>query len=179
MHPNENVRREGRQHEVDAGSVTTEQLTNGVAGDGNTISRILGVGSGDVVLVASYLPRNRTFSSSNSSYTDSPTSNISSMINWDHLTVLNGTPVIGLMNRNTAGTDEEVFQRVKNFTDGEAVTGTEISTTETSISNRWSGWAEYSPTSSGPLWFGTQHKTDPGTNSSTFRDFEIVVGVKL
>jgi hypothetical protein len=90
-----------------------------------------------------------------------------------------GTYVVGLSILIKPGTGETGFARIRQFLPTRnVVVGSEVFTT--TRGGVFSGYTEFDPdTPSSPVSYELQIKTDPGNNSTTYKQYSITVGVKI
>jgi hypothetical protein len=152
---------------------------NGVAGQGNSIAKVLGGDENAVIPVSSWIPHSTQQSTSSTSYTTLPSNFFELWYRNDRFDVETGTLVWNYTARFDGGSGETVSSRVYNTADGEAVSGTEVSSSGSFVTEE-SGWTAYTPTTTAnPVNLKIQLKSEPGSNSSQLLTFALTLGVRL
>lgn len=133
------------------------------------------IASGEVLPIASYSPpASRSSGVSNSSFSTDFDLGLF-FVDWDSLPA--GQKAVGISMGLAAGTDETVTARFFNDTDSEELTS--VASAQTSQTPVWSGWEEYTPTTTSGIRVRFEHKTEPGTNSGTSTAPTLQIGMKV
>ena len=166
--------------EVESDSSSTDEsdvgeLSGNVTGN-TTLNRIIGGDAGEVIPVGSVgVGEQRSVSFTSTSYARFP-QQMQNAFYYSDLQVKNGTLVFGYSFFANPGTDETVDTRIQNRQDGETV----VEVLGAVYQWNWSGWTAYEPpTTTAPVPYETQHRTSPGSNSSTITAPTLFVGVRL